>query len=68
MSDFSENIFFLQILGGGGEHNISRKCVHWEPSCSTRTGGRADGRTDGRTDGQTHDEANNRFSQVCEEA
>ena len=45
---------------------ISWKSVHWKPSFSMRTDERTNERTDGRAD--RHDEANNRFSQLCDRA
>jgi hypothetical protein len=44
------------------QYQISRKSVQAEPTYSVRM----DGQTDRRTDG--HDEANSRFSQICESA
>jgi hypothetical protein len=35
------------------EYQISRKSVHWEPSCSRRTCRRTDRRRDGQTDRKT---------------
>jgi hypothetical protein len=49
---------FNSVFKGLTKYQISRKSVHWEPSCFVRT--------DGRTDG--HDEANSRFSQFYESA
>jgi len=51
--EYSQPIF-EKIL----KYQISRKAVQWETRSSMWT--------DGRTDRQTHDEANSRFSQICD--
>jgi len=51
--------FSRQIFQKYSNIKISRKSVHWEPCCFTRT--------DGQTDRQAgrHNETNSRFSQFC---
>ena len=50
-----------QIFGKNADIKIYENLSRWQPSCSTRTGGRL---TDGQTD--KNDEANSRFSQFRE--
>jgi hypothetical protein len=59
---FLWNCNFLDWFSKKLKYQISSKFVQWEPSCSMRM----DRRTDGQTD--KHDEANSRFSQICERA
>jgi len=56
--------FYGLILEKILKYLITRKSVQWAPSCAMRTDGRTDRQTDRQTD--RYDEANNRFSQVCE--
>ena len=58
LSDFNGTWIFSADFRRILKNKISRKSVHWEPSCSTRT--------DGRTD--RHDKAISRFSQFCTRA
>jgi len=43
--DFNDTWIFETDFRKIFKHQISWKCVHWEPSCSLRTDGRSDGQT-----------------------
>ena len=42
LSDFNENLIFSIDFQNMPKHEISRKSIQWDPSCSTRTDGRTD--------------------------
>ena len=62
LSDCNKTWIFSTVFRKILKHEISLNSVQWEPGCSMRT----DGQTETQMD--EYDEANSRFSQICERA